>query len=73
MRETGDEKDPDRGDAEGRIEEQLHEAIDTLRADIARVELWAYALLGFSRPVPGYDADEKFRLDRRPPPHPENG
>jgi hypothetical protein len=71
VRETDDDKDRDRGNAEGRIEERLHEAIDTLRADIARVELWAYALLGFSRPVPGYDADEKFRLGRRPDPHPK--
>ena len=71
MRETSDVEDHDQG-TEGRLEERLHEAIDTLRTDIARVELWTYALLGFSRPVPGYDADEKFRLGRGLNPDPKD-
>ena len=71
MQETSDVKDHDQG-SHGRLEERLHEAIDILRTDITRVELWTYALLGFSRPVPGYEADEKFRLGRAPIPHPKN-
>ena len=37
-----------------RIEQQLQEAIDRLRADLVRVEIWASALNGFSRPIPDY-------------------
>lgn len=48
--------------AQGHIEGQLREALDTLRTDMTRVELWAYALAAFAQPVPGYEADEKFRL-----------
>ena len=34
---------------------RLIEAIEQVRLDMARVELWADAVSGFSRPVPGYD------------------
>ena len=33
----------------------LLEAIEQVRLDMAKVELWAYAVTGFSRPVPEYD------------------
>jgi hypothetical protein len=52
--------------AQHRIEKELRAAIDTLRSDMTRVELWASALVGFAKPVPGYEADEKFRLGGGP-------
>jgi len=33
----------------------LLKAIEQVRNDVAKVELWANALDGFSRPVPDYD------------------
>ena len=46
--------------------QRLHEAVEQLREDIARVELWADALECFARPVPNYDPLEsnlnKFAL-----------
>lgn len=57
-----------------RISERLHESLARLRADIEqaslarlredieRVELWAGALDGFSRPVPNYDPARRYRL-----------
>jgi hypothetical protein len=36
----------------------LLDAIEQVRTDVARVEMWASALDGFSRPVPEYDLDE---------------
>ena len=33
----------------------LLEAIEQVRQDMVKVELWASALNGFSRPVPEYD------------------
>jgi hypothetical protein len=41
-------------EAKERIERQLQEAIDRLRADLVRVEIWACALNDFSRPIPDY-------------------
>jgi hypothetical protein len=55
-------------EAKEKIERQLQEAIDRLRADLVRVEIWASALNGFSRPIPEYQAvDEATRhqLPRR--------
>jgi hypothetical protein len=44
------------------IERHLQEAIDRLRADLVRVEIWASALNGFSRPIPDYQpGDEATR------------
>lgn len=40
-----------------KIVERLNAAIDQLRADVARVEMWAIAVVGFSRPIPDYQAD----------------
>jgi len=56
----------DRDDAQREIAEKLREAIDTLRVDATRVELWASALSGFARPIPGYDFEQHFRLKRTP-------
>jgi hypothetical protein len=41
----------------GREEMTRHllEAIDQVRSDVSKVELWATALDGFSRPVPDYE------------------
>jgi hypothetical protein len=62
VRKTIDSTSTDCESAQSHIEGQLREALDTLRADMTRVELWAYALAAFAQPVPGYEADEKFRL-----------
>jgi len=45
-----------------RISERLQESLARLREDIERVELWAGALEGFSRPIPDYDAARDYRL-----------
>jgi hypothetical protein len=45
-------------EAKERIERQLQEAIDRLRADLVRVEIWACALSDFSRPIPDYQPGE---------------
>jgi len=44
------------------INERLQDAIDGLRKDVTRVEVWATALGTFSKPVPDYQPDEKHRL-----------
>jgi len=38
-----------------KISHELQVALDQLRADIERVEIWASALSGFSKPVPDYE------------------
>jgi hypothetical protein len=45
-----------------RVSERLQESLARLREDIERVELWACALDGFSRPVPDYDPSRRYRL-----------
>ena len=45
-----------------KISERLQESLARLREDIDRVELWAGALEGFSRPVPDYDPARSYRL-----------
>jgi hypothetical protein len=45
-----------------KISERLQESLARLREDIDRVELWAGALDGFSRPIPDYDAAQRFKL-----------
>lgn len=47
------------------MREQLHAAIERLRKDLLRVEMWAAALDGFSRPVPEYQPDARFLLPRQ--------
>jgi hypothetical protein len=44
------------------ISERLQESLARLREDIDRVELWAGALEGFSRPIPDYDPARGYRL-----------
>ncbi len=46
-----------------KIVRNLQDAVERLRKDIVRVELWADALQGFLAPVPGYDSPGKV-LDR---------
>jgi hypothetical protein len=36
----------------------LLDAIEQVRKDMAKVDLWAAALNGFSRPIPDYELDE---------------
>jgi DNA-directed RNA polymerase sigma subunit (sigma70/sigma32) len=45
-----------------KINEHLHEAIDGLRKDVTRVEIWATALSSFAQPVPDYSPSTKFDL-----------
>ena len=45
-----------------KISERLQESLARLREDIDRVELWAGALEGFSRPIPDYDPSRRYRL-----------
>jgi hypothetical protein len=46
----------------GKIAERLQESLAQLRKDIDRVELWASALDGFSRPIPPYDPSRRYKL-----------
>ena len=48
-------EDEKRQDAGAEITRHLIEAIEQVRLDMAKVELWAYAVSGFSRSVPAYD------------------
>jgi hypothetical protein len=49
-------------EANERVVRQLQEAIDRLRADLVRVEIWASALHGFAKPIPDYQpADDVTR------------
>jgi hypothetical protein len=41
-----------------KIVDNLAAAIDRLRVDVARVEMWTMALAGFSRPIPDYHQDQ---------------
>jgi hypothetical protein len=52
MENRRNEKRPDARDA---MTSHLIEAIEQVRLDMAKVELWAYAVSGFSRPVPAYE------------------
>lgn len=44
------------------ISKRLHEAIDGLRKNVTRVEIWATALSSFAKPVPGYRPNPKYEL-----------
>ena len=55
-------------DRQQAIADKLRQAIDTLRADTVRVELWASALGCFALPIPDYDFEHKYRLKDRPKP-----
>ena len=45
--------------ARDRIAHQLQEAIDRLRTDLVRVEMWANALDVFAHPIPEYDPSDE--------------
>lgn len=47
------------------IRGHLQDAIEGLRRQLVRVEIWASALDGFSKPVPDYRPDSKFLLPRK--------
>ena len=49
MRQTGAANDA--------VTRHLLEAIERVRDDVAKVEFWADAVAGFSKPVPEYEAD----------------
>jgi hypothetical protein len=56
------------------IVRNLIEALERLRNDLDRMELWTAALNRFQHPVPGYDSGDQHLLNpdskagRRPPP-----
>jgi hypothetical protein len=55
-------KQPNDGPEE--ISERLNQAISELSKDVAHVEIWAMALGSFSKPVPDYWPNPKYRLGR---------
>jgi len=50
--------------AEDAIVSHLMEAVEQLRTDLDRVELWAVALGCFQDPVPEYQPGEQYLLPR---------
>jgi hypothetical protein len=56
-----------------KISERFQESLARLRQDIERVEVWAGALEGFSRPIPDYDAARRYRLASKEDGLPESG
>jgi len=46
------------GDAARVVARNLHDAIERVREDVAKVEFWADAVAGFTQPVPDYDASD---------------
>jgi len=59
--------------AAGPAKERLRQAIESLRADIDRVEFWADALDGLAEPVPDYQATDRLSQHLLPPKPPRNG
>ena len=53
--------------------EKLRQAIESLRADIDRVEFWADALDGLVQPIPEYQATDRLSQHLLPPLRPRNG
>jgi hypothetical protein len=47
-----------RHDVRDEMMRHLLDAIEQVRRDMAKVELWASALNGFSHPIPDYDPGE---------------
>jgi hypothetical protein len=41
-------------DTRASMARNLIEAIERVRKDVAKVELWAYAVTGFAQPIPDY-------------------
>jgi hypothetical protein len=50
--------------------ERLRQAIESLRADIDRVEFWADALNGWAKPIPDYQATDRLSQHLLPPQRP---
>jgi hypothetical protein len=50
--------------AEDAIVRNLIEALERLRNDLDRMELWAAALDRFQHPIPGYEPGDQHLLDR---------
>jgi len=55
--------------AEYMIVRNLIEALERLHEDLDRVELWTSALDCFQRPVPDYEAGDRYLLPPRRPGH----
>ena len=53
--------------------EKLRQAIESLRADIDRVEFWADALDGLVQPIPEYQATDRLSQHLLPPQRSRNG
>ncbi len=49
-------------DGQEAIQERLRTALEQLRRDVNRVEIWATALGSFAEPVPDYEPDARYRL-----------
>ena len=47
------------------VSQRLQKAIEELRRDISKVEMWADALNGFAQPVAQYDVAGKHLMGRR--------
>ena len=50
--------------AQEQIGQHLLEALEGLRKDVARVEIWATALRSFSKPIPDYEIEPEFELGK---------
>jgi hypothetical protein len=48
----------EKGVAAHSVARHLHDAIDRVREDMAKVEFWADAVTGFSQPVPDYESKD---------------
>jgi hypothetical protein len=57
--------------AEKRIAHNLVEALEQLRQDLDRVELWTAALGCFLRPVPEYEPSNRHLLSPKLSPNPD--
>jgi hypothetical protein len=51
--------------AEDMIVHNLIEALERLRADLDRVELWTAALGCFQKPVPAYEPNNRYLLSAK--------
>jgi len=50
--------------AQEQIGQHLLDALEGLRKDVTRVEIWATALRSFSKPIPDYEIDPEFELGK---------
>ena len=48
----------EKGDAAKAVSRHLHDAIERVREDVAKVEFWADAVAGFTQPVPDYSSGD---------------